>query len=151
MSPDPGTTYQITIDCSDPDRMARFWAEALGYALEEPPEPHSGWRDYWISVGVPADEVGDGYDSIIDPGGVRPRVWFQQVPESKQTKNRIHFDLLVGGGRSVAIEERKARVLAEVERLAGCGADQLRVMDSPGIGHFAVAMTDPEGNEFDVV
>ena len=32
------TPIQVTIDCADPGRLARFWAEALGYRLEEPPD-----------------------------------------------------------------------------------------------------------------
>jgi hypothetical protein len=27
------TRIQVTIDCADPNRLARFWAEALGYRL----------------------------------------------------------------------------------------------------------------------
>ncbi len=144
-----GTGYQITVDCADPDRLARFWAAALGYDLEDPPGGFATWRDYWLSVGVPVEEAEDGYDSIVDPDGTRPRIWFQQVPEPKTLKNRLHFDLLVGGGRSVAIEERARRVRAEAARLAGLGATLLRVGDTPG--HFFIAMADPEGNEFDVV
>ena len=145
-------TYQITIDCSDPDAMARFWADALGYALEEPPPPHASWKDYWVSVGVPEDEAeGYGYDSIIDPAGVRPRVWFQIVPEPKQGKNRLHFDLLIGGGRGVPLDERRQRVRAEADRVIGLGASELRVMDNADSNHFAIAMADPEGNEFDIV
>ena len=143
--------YQLTIDCADPDRMARFWATALSYDLQGPPAPYESWKDYWVSVGVPEDEVGDGYDSIIDPAGARPRVWFQQVPETKQIKNRLHFDLLVGGGRSVSIEERRARVRDEASRLASAGAVIIGETDSPDFDHFFIAMTDPEGNEFDIV
>ena len=144
--------FQITFDCADPDRMARFWAKALpGYELQGPPAGHASWREYWLSVGVPEDEVEDGYDSIVDASGARPRVWFQQVPEAKSIKNRMHFDLLVGGGRSVPLDERKARVRAEAARLVGLGATERHVMDSPEIEHFAIAMADPEGNEFDVV
>jgi hypothetical protein len=147
--PDP--SFQVTIDCADPDAQARFWAEALRYDLEGPPEPHSSWREYWVSVGVSEDDVGDGYDSITDPTGRGPRVWFQQVPEEKAVKNRVHFDLLVGGGRKVPLEERKAGVDAEVARLEGLGAAIRRVMDDPQYDHYAVGMSDPEGNEFDVV
>ena len=142
--------FQITVDCADPDRMARFWAAALpGYELQGPPEGHATWREYWLSVGVPEDEVEDGYDSIVQASG--PRVWFQQVPEAKSIKNRLHFDLLVGGGRSVPLEDRRTRVRAEAQRLTGFGATVLREMDTPEAGHFAIAMADPEGNEFDVV
>ena len=29
--------YQLVIDCADPDRLARFWAAALGYELAPAP------------------------------------------------------------------------------------------------------------------
>jgi hypothetical protein len=143
--------YQITLDCADPDAMARFWAEALRYQLEGPPEGHSSWREYWLSVGVAIEDVEEGYDSIVDPAGLRPRVWFQQVPEAKSQKNRMHFDLRVGGGRGVAFAERRAKVAAEADRLVGLGATVRGVFEEPEQGHFAIGMSDPEGNEFDVV
>ena len=40
------TRMQVTIDCADPTRLARFWATALGYRLEEPPDGFASWRDY---------------------------------------------------------------------------------------------------------
>jgi Glyoxalase-like domain len=30
--------FQLVIDCVDPDRLARFWAAALGYGLAPVPE-----------------------------------------------------------------------------------------------------------------
>lgn len=86
MSERAGTAYQITVDCAEPDRMARFWALALGYELEGPPPSHRSWREYWISVGVPEDEVEEGYDSIVDPNGIRPRVWFSTCPSRKRSR-----------------------------------------------------------------
>lgn len=147
----PEPEFQVTIDCADPDEQARFWAEALHYDLQEPPAPHTSWKQYWLSVGVPEDEVEDGYDAIVDPTGRGPRIWFQQVPEEKTVKNRLHFDLLVGGGRGVPLDERKRRVDAEVARLEGLGATVRRVMDNSDYDHYAVGMSDREGNEFDVV
>ncbi len=145
-------SFQITVDCADPSAMARFWELALpDHVIQSPPDGHDSWPDYWLSVGVPEDEVGDGYDSVVDPTGAGPRIWFQQVPEAKSIKNRLHFDLLVGGGRTVPIELRRERVDAEAARLIEAGARQRHVMDSPEISHYAIAMADPEGNEFDVV
>lgn len=143
--------FQITVDCRDPDAQARFWAAALGYDLQQPPAGFDTWSEYWVSLGVPADEVDDGYDAIVDPSERGPRVWFQQVPEPKSQKNRIHFDLLVGGGRSVPLEQRKLRVRTKASELEAIGATIRDVMDSPEQGHFAIGMNDPEGNEFDVV
>lgn len=143
--------YQVSVDCADPDRMARFWAEALHYRLQPPPGDFESWADYWRSIGLPEEEVGDGYDAIIDPTGDGPRIWFQQVPERATSKNRLHFDLLVGGGRSVPFAERIERVRLAAERLVGLGATIAREMESPDIEHFFIQMHDPEGNIFDVV
>ncbi|WP_331715360.1 VOC family protein [Micromonospora auratinigra] len=90
-------------------------------------------------------------ESIIDPAGRGPRVWFQQVPEPKVAKNRWHFDLKVGGGRDVPLDVRAQRVKATAERLVKAGATLLRIKDEPDMGLYAAAMQDPEGNEFDVV
>jgi glyoxalase superfamily protein len=141
---------QITIDCADPDRLVHFWATALNYIVQPAPEGFATWRAYWLSIGVPADELGDGEcsDSVVDPEGVGPRVWFQQVPESKTIKNRLHLDLSVGGGRGVRRDVRKERVDAEVARLTAAGATILYPHDDEGIDHYAMTMADPEGNEF---
>ncbi|MFD8568788.1 VOC family protein [Streptomyces sp. NPDC059639] len=148
-------TVQLTIDCSDPQRMVTFWAEALGYVPEPAPAGHATWRAYWASMGVPEEELppgaGDIPESIIDPSGRGPRVWFQQVPEPKTAKNRWHFDLKVGGGRDVLLEVRRQRVDTTVARLAKAGATVVRIKDEPESGFYAAALQDPEGNEFDVV
>jgi Glyoxalase-like domain len=70
--------------------------------------------------------------------------------ENKAVKNRLHIDIGASGGQDVARPERKARVKAEAERLAGLGATIVRVLTEPRDDHYAIAMTDPEGNEFDI-
>ncbi|MEV6205246.1 VOC family protein [Streptomyces sp. NPDC051771] len=152
----PALTLQLTIDCADPARLMPFWAEALRYVPEPPPEGYASWRAYWLAAGVPEEELGDPSDglaeSLVDPEGVGPRVWFQQVPEPKTGKNRVHLDLKVGGGRGVPLGVRRARVDGEVARLTALGATVLRTMDEPhGTGYYAVVLQDPEGNEFCVV
>ena len=142
------TRMQVTIDCADPGRLARFWATALGYRLEEPPDGFASWQEYWVSRGLPPEEVEDGYDSIVDPDGVGPRVWFQPVPEAKVVKNRVHLDLDVGGGRTAPLAERRRRVDTEADRLVAAGATRFRVLSEEGVDHYGVVMQDPEGNEF---
>jgi catechol 2,3-dioxygenase-like lactoylglutathione lyase family enzyme len=145
------TTLHITIDCADPARLVRFWAEALGYAVEPPPDGYDTWVAYWRSLRVPEEELPDEedvHDSIVDPSGAGPRIWFQLVPEPKTVKNRVHLDLQVGGGRDVPIDVRRPRVDAEVDRLVGLGASRLRVNAIEGSAYYAVVMQDPEGNEF---
>jgi Glyoxalase-like domain len=142
--------FQLVIDCRDPEPLARFWAAALGYEFEPPPAGFATWDDYWRDVGVGDEELGAGQDRIIDPAGGGPRIWFQVVPERKAVKNRLHLDISVGGGRAFPLQTRRQRVEAEAARLAGLGASYVRALSEEGLDHYAVAMTDPEGNEFDI-
>ena len=142
--------YQLVIDCADPDTMARFWAAALHYQLEPPPAGFATWDDFWRDVGVGEEDLGIGEDSIDDPDGHGPRIWFQRVPERKSIKNRIHLDIGVSGGRAVRMETRRQRVDAEAKRLCELGASMLSVIPAEGLDHDGVAMADPEGNEFDI-
>ncbi|MFD7098708.1 VOC family protein [Streptomyces xanthophaeus] len=148
-------TLQLTVDCADPPRLVAFWTEALGYVPEPPPGGHPTWRAYWQDMGVPPEELGEDAgetpESIVDPEGRGPRIWFQQVPEPKTGKNRLHLDLKVGGGRDVPIALRIERVDATVARLTAAGATVQRVMDVPDMPYYAVVLQDPEGNEFCVV
>ncbi|HUA40016.1 MAG TPA: VOC family protein [Streptosporangiaceae bacterium] len=142
--------FQLVMDCRDPEPLARFWAAALGYEFEPPPAGFASWDDYWRDVGVGEEELGVGQDCIIDPDRSGPRIWFQVVPEGKAAKNRLHLDVSVGGSRAFPLEVRRQRVDAEAERLAGLGASFVRVLSEEGLDHYAIAMQDPEGNEFDI-
>ncbi len=144
------TRIQVTIDCANPTRLVEFWAAALHYRPQQPPEDHPTWKSYWLSKGIPEDEL-DGAeetDSIEDPDGVGPRFWFQQVPEAKAGKNRLHLDLSVSGGRTVPVDTRRERVHAEAERLIALGATRLRILYTEGVDHYGETLQDPEGNEF---
>jgi hypothetical protein len=115
-----------------------------------PPDGFDSWDGHYRDIGVGEEDFGIGEDSIADPHGEGPRIWFQRVPEGKTVKNRLHLDIYAGGDRSVPIQTRKARVDAAAQRLMGLGAAMTRVLAEPGLDHYAVAMTDPEGNEFDI-
>ncbi|MBA0050411.1 VOC family protein [Streptomyces sp. AJS327] len=146
---------QLTIDCAGPVRMVDFWCLALGYEPESPPGGHASWREFWLATGLPPEELpegaGESPESIVDPAGRGPRVWFQQVPEAKTVKNRIHLDLNVGGGRSVPLATRTERVDAAVRRLTEAGATVLRNLGEPAMDYYGVVLADPESNEFCVV
>jgi len=142
--------FNLVIDCADPEPLARFWVAALGYEFQSAPEGFATWDDYWRDFGLPEEDLGLGEDRIIDPEGRGPRIWFQVVPEGKTVKNRLHLDIIASGGSGVPLETRKQRVDAEVERLSALGATVVRVHYEEGLDHYGIAMTDPEGNEFDV-
>ena len=140
--------WQLTFDCASPARMVAFWAEALGYRPKPPPEGFPTWRDYYLNLGVPADELdcGDCCDRLVDPEGRGPAIWFQVVPEGKVTKNRLHLDLFVGGGRQAPLPERRQRVDGKVASLLAAGATTLRTTEEAD--YYAAVLQDPEGNEF---
>ena len=143
-------SYQLVIDCTSPERLVRFWAEALHYVPAPAPQDFDSWDDFYRSIGVPEDELGGGPDSISDPNGEGPRIWFQVVPETKSIKNRLHIDVNASGGREFPLDIRRERVEAEATRLESLGARRLPTVHEEGLDHYAVAMSDPEGNEFDV-
>ena len=139
-------TFQVTFDCTDPARLSSFWALALGYKLQDPPEGHPTWEEFLSAIGVPEEEWNSA-SAIVDPDGVQPRVYFQRVPEPKTVKNRVHMDLNVGGGRDVSDDERRRRIGAEIERLQTLGATVVRPLAEER-GEWWAVLQDPEGNEF---
>ena len=143
-------SYQLVIDCTSPEPLARFWAEALHYVIAAPPSGFDSWDDFYRSIGVPEEGLGLGADSIEDPNGEGPRIWFQVVPEKKSIKNRLHIDVNASGGRGTSLDTRRERVEAEAARLVALGATRLHAIVEEGLDHYAVALTDPEGNEFDI-
>lgn len=140
--------WQLTVDCADPERLATFWAAALGWTRTPPQQPPTTWhRHYRRRLG---DE--DAFaDRVFDPEGLRPPLWFQQVPEGKQGKNRLHLDLYpTGRDDTLSQEERMALVDAKVAVLVELGGTRVHSTrdDDPEDAQYYVLMHDPEGNEF---
>ena len=134
--------FQVAIDSSAPHELADWWAEALGWQVEAQDE---SFIRRMIEEGHATDEqtvrhrgalVWRTGSAINSPDPGRPRVLFQEVPEPKTVKNRVHLDVRVGADRRDA----------EVARLAALGATELwRASQGP---YEWVTMADPEGNEF---
>jgi hypothetical protein len=142
--------FQLVIDCADPDRLARFWAAALGYEVAPPPAGFATWNDFYRELGVPEEDLVAGADRISDPEGHGPSIWFHVVQDAKAVKNRLHLDIHASGGWTLPLETRRQRVDAEARRLADLGATITVVLHEEGHDHYAVGMKDPEGNEFDI-
>ncbi|MCM2413719.1 VOC family protein [Streptomyces sp. RKAG290] len=134
---------QITFDCAEPERVARFWCEVLGYVVPPPPEGFATWDDYDHSL--PPERQGAGF-VCMDPAGVGPRMYFQRVPEGKVVKNRVHLDVRVGTG--LVGEERLAALEAECARLIPLGAVRGLLQLADEFDESCLGMQDVEGNEF---
>ncbi|GAA4856340.1 VOC family protein [Kitasatospora terrestris] len=143
--------WKLVIDCTDAPALAEFWAAALEYEVEDPsplieqllaaghlPESavvHRGGRRLFRGAsGIRHPE--DPYDATSGVGHGR-RLLFQEVPEPKSGKNRLHLDVHSGPAGPDAL----------VARLEALGASRLHEVDKGPAGRWWV-MRDPEGNEF---
>jgi catechol 2,3-dioxygenase-like lactoylglutathione lyase family enzyme len=115
----------ITFDCADPYRLARFWAQLLGYR-EDPREPN---------------RPGAGEALLLDPQGT-PGLLFIRVPEPKAVKNRVHLD--VWPDAADASQLTRDQALPRVLELGGTLVEDHREPDGAGW----IVLADPEGNEF---
>jgi hypothetical protein len=109
-----------TFDSRNAFSQSLFWSSVLGFAAN-PDDPNKPEHEECL---------------IQSPDGTR-RILFIDVPEAKQVKNRIHFDL----------EPTDATRDQELQRLLDLGATQVddrRLSDGRGW----VVLSDPEGNEF---
>ena len=109
-----------TVNALDAHAQSVWWADLLGYQ-EDPDDPN-----------LPGHEE----CMISSPDGSH-RILFIEVPDAKQVRNRVHFDLRP--------TERSRD--DEVEHVGGLGAtfvQDCRTEDGRGW----VVMADPEGNEF---
>jgi hypothetical protein len=62
---------ELCFDCRDPELLARFWADVLGYERK----------------------LEDGLHYIEGQPGSGPVIIFSPVPEGKTVKNRVHIDV----------------------------------------------------------
>jgi Glyoxalase-like domain len=137
--------FQVVVDASRPHELADWWAETLGWEVE-PSDAAFIRRMIDEGLATEADTtthrgelVWTGGAAIRHPAGPdsgRSRVLFQQVPEGKTVKNRLHLDIRTGDDETDAVAAELARQ----------GATELhRGQEGP---HHWVTMADPEGNEF---
>jgi hypothetical protein len=134
---------QLTFDCAEPERLARFWCEVLGYAVPPAPEGFASWSEFDTSL--PPERRGAAF-ACVDPTGSGPRLYFQRVPEGKVVKNRVHVDVRVGTG--LAGEERLAALEDACARLVAIGAVRVRLLRADAYNESCLVMQDIEGNEF---
>ncbi|MFF8414018.1 VOC family protein [Streptomyces omiyaensis] len=135
-------TVQITFDCAEPERVARFWCAVLGYEAPPPPRGFDSWDAFDRTE--PGRRGADW--ASTKPVDGEPRLFFQRVPEGKVAKNRVHLDVRAGTGLVGA--ERLAVLEAECARLVALGAVHDYTLYADGENESCIAMRDIEGNEF---
>jgi predicted enzyme related to lactoylglutathione lyase len=102
----------LVLDCSEPEKLADFWAPALGYDV----------------IGTAGS-----YVLLMAPGGGSPQLLLQRVPEGKAGKNRMHFDIHVADIEAEAgrlVELGAARV--EAPTMAEHGTNWVLMTDPEG-------------------
>jgi hypothetical protein len=144
--------WKLVIDTKDAPALADFWAAALEYEVEDQSafigsllsaghlseDAVAGHRGRRIFRGFAAiRHPDDPYDQATGVGRGR-RLLFQDVPEGKAVKNRLHID----------VHSEPGGLDALVDRLESLGATRVREVDQGPAGRWWT-MRDPEGNEFD--
>ncbi len=111
----------VTIDCADPERLARFWADLLGLRVR-PRESR--------------------YVALTRPPAGTPELVFQPVPEPKSGKVRLHLDI---GVHDLAAGRRRAIELgaSDAEDLDDPDDDSLIVMRDPEGNEFCLIRRAP--------
>ncbi len=116
--------YTVTVDCHDPDLLATFWGELLG----------------WQRVYEDEDEV------AIEPKGDAPGISFFRVSEAKAIKNRIHLDLAPDDQAS---EVARARSLGATEVDIGQGDVSWVVLADPEGNEFCILTPREQEDKID--
>jgi hypothetical protein len=134
-------TLQIAIDCADPHLLADFWGAALDVEVEDHHDQiqsiiDGGYATLDDTIERNGRRAWRTAAACRDPRGALPRLLFQQVPEPKTVKDRIHIDLHYGPGERDGV----------VERMLALGATKL--WDGQQGPQTWVTLADPEGNEF---
>ncbi|MDA0632094.1 VOC family protein [Nonomuraea sp. MCN248] len=109
---------ELVLDCRDPERLAAFWCEILGFQV-------LGREDGAVEIGPE-----EGF------GGLQPTLVFSPSDEPKREKLRLHID----------VNPTDRDQAAELERLLAAGAVPADV-GQKGDEQWHV-LADPEGNEF---
>ncbi|MFC4516439.1 MULTISPECIES: VOC family protein [Streptomyces] len=144
-------SWKLVIDSTNAPVLADFWAAALEYEVEDP----SALIEQLLTAGHIGEETVTehrgrktfrGYAAIRHPEdpfneisgvGHGRRLLFQDVPEGKSGKNRLHLDIH-------SEPDGFDKLLAKLEDL---GATRVREVNNGPAGHWWI-MQDPEGNEF---
>jgi len=108
-------TLEIAVDALDILGVYPFWQAVLGYSPEVLPN------------------AADPSPALVDPAGLGPSVWFQQMDVPRPQRNRIHLDLTV------------PHDLAELRVAAAIAAGGHLVSDRRAPAFWVLA--DGEGNE----
>jgi hypothetical protein len=141
-----GFRFQLVVDCADPHVLAEWWAETMGWQVEPQDagfirsmieQGHATEAETRVYRGALVWREGAAIHPDEEAGPGRDRWLFQEVPEAKSVKNRLHIDLRPGPDADVdairaALVARGATVLHEGRQ-------------GP---HTWVTMADPAGNEF---
>lgn len=113
-APGEPQALELAVDALDIPAVLPFWRAVLGYVDED--------------LGV-----ADALPALVDPAGVGPAVWFQQMDAPRPQRNRIHLDV------SVPHDVATARVQAALD----AGGHLVSEARAPAFWVLA----DAEGNE----
>lgn len=111
--------WEICIDCLDPEALAPFWEELLGYE-------RGGYSQTYLE--------------LKDRQGRLPNLLFQRVPEEKTTKNRLHLDIYTPQAAELLDKAQELGATPQGERIANSSGDGgwFQVLTDPAGNEFCI-------------
>jgi len=111
---------ELVIDAADPELLARFWSEVLGWPID--PESNSEEAE------------------LANPDGSKPTLLFVRVTDPKVVKNRVHIDVSpVGADQPEELERLLALGARPVD--IGQGEQTWYVLADPEDNEFCLLRT----------
>lgn len=111
--------WEICIDCQDPEALAPFWEQLLGYE-------RGGQSATYLE--------------LKDRGGTLPNLLFQRVPEAKVTKNRLHLDIYTPHAAQLLTRAVELGAMPQGERIPNSNGDGgwFQVLTDPVGNEFCI-------------
>ncbi|MFY1670733.1 VOC family protein [Plantactinospora sp. WMMB334] len=114
---DTGPIAAVVVDCTDPQAMARFWGDALGWT------PH---------------DATDDYARLRAATGAGPYLEFLRTPDVQTVRKRAHLDLVPCPGDDQSAEVARLRTLGATPADVGQGDVPWIVLADPEGNEFCV-------------
>ena len=118
----PAFVKNLTFDCADALRVARFWAAALGSDVDEDSTPERAY--------------------VEAPAWGGPNIWFRGGRHPKAAPNRLHLDLRA----LTTMDEESARLVTLGASVVG-RFDDITVMHDPEGNEFCVELGRGDAHE----
>ncbi|CAN5260669.1 hypothetical protein BH18ACT5_BH18ACT5_03790 [soil metagenome] len=103
-------SIQVVVACENPGKLAGFWAGALDYILQPPPEGFDSWDAFADKVGIP-EEMRNDFSAVVDPEEKGPRIVNAALNSPRNGPGSKHWEQRANTKRLALLERSGSRCL----------------------------------------